>query len=63
MPGCPTGPGHDRRVNPGGHERIAATHRRGIWIANISDLQKLNDEVLAEDVHLFPSPTAYQFGD
>ena len=63
MTGLPTVPVHDLRIHPRDHEIIAATHGRGIWIADISALQQINDKVLAEDAHLFTSPTAYQFGD
>jgi photosystem II stability/assembly factor-like uncharacterized protein len=63
MTGLPTVPVHDLRIHPRDHELIAATHGRGIWIADISALQQVNDKVLAEDAHLFTSPTAYQFGD
>ena len=63
MTGLPTVPVHDLRIHPRDHELIAATHGRGIWIANISALEQMSEAVLAEDVHLFSSPTAYQFGD
>jgi hypothetical protein len=63
MTGLPTVPVHDLRVHPRDHELIAATHGRGIWIADVSALQQINDKVIAEDAHLFTSPTAYQFGD
>jgi photosystem II stability/assembly factor-like uncharacterized protein len=63
MTGLPTVPVHDLRVHPRDHELIAATHGRGIWITDISALQQINGQVLAEDVHLFAPPTAYQFGD
>ena len=63
MTGLPTVPVHDLRVHPRDHELIAATHGRGIWIADVSALQQITDKVIAEDAHLFTSPTAYQFGD
>ena len=63
MTGLPTVPVHDLRVHPRDHELIAATHGRGIWIADVSALEQMNDKVVAEDVHLFSSPTSYQFGD
>jgi len=63
MTGLPTVPVHDLRVHPRDHELIAATHGRGIWIADVSALQQIDDKVVAEDVHLFSSPTAVQFGD
>ena len=63
MTGLPTVPVHDLRIHPRDHELIAATHGRGIWIVDISALQQINDKVLAEDAHLFTSPTAFQYGD
>jgi hypothetical protein len=63
MTGLPTVPVHDLRVHPRDHELIAATHGRGIWIVDVSALQQITDKVVAEDVHLFTSPTAYEFGD
>jgi hypothetical protein len=63
MTGLPTVPVHDLRIHPRDHEIIAATHGRGIWIADISALEQINEKVMAEDAHLFSSPTAFQFGD
>ena len=63
MTGLPTVPVHDLRIHPRDHELIAATHGRGIWIADISALEQIDDKVVAEDTHLFSSPTSYQFGD
>jgi photosystem II stability/assembly factor-like uncharacterized protein len=63
MTGLPTVPVHDLRIHPRDHEIIAATHGRGIWIADISALQQIDEKVMAEDAHLFSSPTGFQFGD
>ncbi len=63
MTGLPTVPVHDLRIHPRDRELIAATHGRGIWIADISALQQIDNKVLAEDAHLFTSPTAFQYGD
>src|SRR5258708_31813432 len=63
MTGLPTVPVHDLRVHPRDHELIAATHGRGIWIANISALEQINESVLAQDAHLFTSPTSFEVGD
>jgi hypothetical protein len=63
MTGLPTVPVHDLRIHPRDRDLIAATHGRGIWITNISALEQMSEAVLAEDVHLFTAPTAYQFGD
>jgi hypothetical protein len=63
MTGLPTVPVHDLRIHPRDHEIIAATHGRGIWIADVAALQQIDEKVMAEDAHIFSSPTAYQFGD
>jgi photosystem II stability/assembly factor-like uncharacterized protein len=63
MTGLPTVPVHDLRIHPRDREIIAATHGRGIWIADISALQQIDEKVLTEDAHLFTSPTAFQYGD
>jgi photosystem II stability/assembly factor-like uncharacterized protein len=63
MTGLPTVPVHDLRIHPRDHELIAATHGRGIWIADISALQQINAQIVAEDAHLFSSPTAFEYGD
>ena len=63
MTGLPTVPVHDLRIHPRDHELIAATHGRGIWIADISALEQIDDKVIAEDVHLFSPTTSYQYGD
>ncbi len=63
MTGLPTVPVHDLRIHPRDHELIAATHGRGIWIADVSALEQIDDKVVSEDAHLFTSPTAFQYGD
>ena len=49
----PTQPVHDLKIHPRENDLIVATHGRGIFIADISFLQELTPEVLAEDAHLF----------
>ena len=49
----PTVPVHDLRIHPRDRELIAATHGRGIWIADISELEEMTPAVLAADAHLF----------
>lgn len=49
----PTQPVHDLVIHPRDRDLVVATHGRGIFIADISPLQGLKAEVLAEDVHLF----------
>ncbi|MBW7934547.1 MAG: hypothetical protein H3C62_13275, partial [Gemmatimonadaceae bacterium] len=63
MSGMPTVPVYDLKIHPRDHELIAATHGRGIWIADITPLQQMNATVLAADVHLFAPRTAYQWGE
>jgi photosystem II stability/assembly factor-like uncharacterized protein len=40
---------------------VVATHGRGIWIANVGPLEEMTDTLLAEPVHLFAVPVAYQY--
>jgi hypothetical protein len=49
----PTVPVHDLRIHPRERELIAATHGRGIWIADISEIEEMTPAVLAADAHLF----------
>ena len=63
MSGMPTVPVYDLKIHPRDHELIAATHGRGIWIADITPLQQLNADVLAAGAHLFAPRTAYQWGE
>jgi hypothetical protein len=49
----PTQPVHDIKIHPRENDLIAATHGRGIYIADIFPLQELTDEVLASDAFLF----------
>ncbi len=63
MNGLPTVPVHDLKIHPRDHDLIAATHGRGIWIADVSVLQQLNDSVMSKDAYLFSPKTAYAFGE
>ncbi len=50
----PTVPVHDLLIHPRDADLIAGTHGRGAWIVNnITPLQQLTQDVMAEDVHLF----------
>jgi hypothetical protein len=49
----PTVPVHDLRIHPREHELIVGTHGRGMWIADISEIEELTPAVLASDAHLF----------
>ena len=43
----------DLVVHPREQDLILGSYARGIWVTNISPLQELNADVLAEDAHLF----------
>ena len=56
--GMPTNPVHDLQIHPRDNEVIAATHGRGIFIADIRPLQQLSAQVASSDAYLFePQPT------
>jgi hypothetical protein len=54
---------HDLKIHPRDHDLIAATHGRGIWIADVSVLQHLGDSAMTKDAFLFAPRTAYAFGE
>jgi photosystem II stability/assembly factor-like uncharacterized protein len=49
----PTQPVQDLVIHPRENDLVVATHGRGIFIADITQLQELTPKVLSEDVHLF----------
>ncbi len=49
----PTVPVHDLKIHPRDRELIVGTHGRGIWIADISEIEEMTPPVLASDAHLF----------
>ncbi|HEX5069023.1 MAG TPA: hypothetical protein VFV78_02310 [Vicinamibacterales bacterium] len=49
----PTVAVHDLKIHPRDRELVVATHGRGIWIADISNLEEMTPAVLASDAHLF----------
>ena len=51
--GLPTVSVHEFAIHGDRQEIVAATHGRSIWIADISVLQQVTTEALAEDMHLF----------
>jgi photosystem II stability/assembly factor-like uncharacterized protein len=55
--GLPTQPVHDLKIHPREHDLIVATHGRGIFIADISALQEINDKTLAQDFYAFEVET------
>jgi photosystem II stability/assembly factor-like uncharacterized protein len=63
MSGMPTVPIYDLKIHPRDRELIAATHGRGIWIADITPLQQMDAAVLASATHLFAPRTAFQWGE
>ena len=63
MSGLPAVPVHDLKIQPRDHELIAATHGRGIWIADVAALEQLKDSVFAKSGYLFAPKVAYAFGE
>jgi len=51
--GLPDAPIHDLAIQPREHELIIGTHGRSIYIANVSQLKKLNSTILSKNIHLF----------
>lgn len=59
LPGkLPTTYVHDLVIHPRDGILVAATHGRGMYALDVSNLQKLDGEMLAETVHLFDIPAA-----
>ncbi|MEP7066997.1 MAG: hypothetical protein ABI889_13255, partial [Gemmatimonadota bacterium] len=54
---------HDLKIHPRDHEIIAATHGRGIWIADVSALEQLSDSMFAKNAYLLAPKTAYAFAE
>ncbi|GAB4251623.1 MAG: hypothetical protein Tsb0034_30550 [Ekhidna sp.] len=58
--GLPNVPVHDLIVHPRENELVLGTHGRGIYIADVSPVQQLTDEILAKSIHVFsPEPLTY----
>ena len=51
--GLPGVPVHDLVIHPRENDLIVGTHGRSVYIANISSLQNLNDEILNKKLHIF----------
>ncbi|MGM0670385.1 MAG: VPS10 domain-containing protein, partial [Gemmatimonadota bacterium] len=49
----PTQPAYDLKIHPRENDLIVATHGRGIYIADISALSQVTEEVLEEDAWFF----------
>jgi photosystem II stability/assembly factor-like uncharacterized protein len=61
MNGMPTVPVADLIVHPRDGDLIAGTHGRSFYVMDISPLQELTPQVLAEDAHLFTVKPATAF--
>jgi photosystem II stability/assembly factor-like uncharacterized protein len=59
----PTTPIYDLQIHPRDQELIAATHGRGIWIADIAAIEQMTPRVVAQGTHLFKPRTAFQWGE
>lgn len=51
--GLPNVPVHDLVVHPREQDLVLGTHGRGIYIANLQEIQQLTPEILAKEIHLF----------
>jgi hypothetical protein len=49
----PTVPVHDLVIHPRENDLVAGTYGRSIWIADVTVVQEMNDELLGKDAHLF----------
>jgi photosystem II stability/assembly factor-like uncharacterized protein len=49
----PIVPVRDLVIHPREHDLVVGTHGRGVWVADITPLQQMSEEVLARDLHLF----------
>lgn len=47
---------HDLLVHPRDGDLVVGTYGRGIWIADMTPLRELNEEILDKDVHFFATP-------
>ncbi len=59
----PSVPVYDLQIHPRDRELIAATHGRGIWIADIAPLSQMTTQVVAKAIHLFEPRPAFQWGE
>ena len=53
--GLPNVPVHDLVLHPEENDLVLGTHGRGIYIGDISQVQELNNDLLAKKLHLFPT--------
>ncbi|MEO1255015.1 MAG: glycosyl hydrolase, partial [Bacteroidota bacterium] len=52
--GLPNTPVHDLIVHPSEQELVLGTHGRGIYIGDVSLIQQLNTDILAQTLYAFP---------
>src|SRR2546428_2833093 len=57
----PTVPVESMAMSFAQRDLVVSTHGRGLWITNVVALEEMTDTLLAEAVHLFQVPTAYQY--
>ena len=50
---------HDLVVHPREHDLVIGTHGRSFYVADVTELQKLNDELMAKAVHVFDFDELY----
>lgn len=50
----PAAPVHDLAIQQREHDLVVGTHGRSIYIANIEQVQQLNEEIVAKALHIFP---------
>jgi len=53
--GLSDAPVHDLVVHPRDNKIVVATHGRSLYLADVSHLQKLNEELLNQALHIFPT--------
>lgn len=51
--GLPSAPVHDLVIQQRENDLVVGTHGRSIYIANINELQKMNDTLLKKDIYVF----------
>lgn len=58
--GLPAVPVHDLVIHPREKDLVLGTHGRSIFIADVEEVQALDQEILRKDIHIFPlEPVTY----
>lgn len=58
--GLPAVSVHDLVIHPRENDLVIGTHGRSFYVADVNELQQLNEEILAKAIHLFPfDPVTY----